>query len=91
MKPRDIFKIIVATAGLIVFCSGAISLIDGLLLALGLSQTQHTQPVYYGARGVAEMIIGILLMMGIPPFVDLAFPLDQPPVDKSDEETENDV
>ena len=90
MKPRDIFKIIVATTGLIGFSYGALYLIDGLLLSMGLSQMQHTQPVYYSARGVIEMIAGMLFMKGIPPFVDLAFPPDEPPADTGVEKTKQD-
>jgi len=74
MKPRDVFKVIVATVGLLGFCYGLLSLIDGVLCTVGLFQLQHSQPGYYAARGVVEMILGVLFMKGIPPFVDLAFP-----------------
>jgi hypothetical protein len=87
MKPRDVFKIIVATIGLLGFGYGALYLMDGLLFSIGLFQLQHSQPGYYAARGVIEMILGILFMKGIPPFVDLAFPLSEPPPsDKIEEE-----
>ena len=92
MKPRDVFKIIVATVGLLGFGYGAIYLMDGLLFAIGLFQLQHSQPGYYAARGVIEMMLGILFMKGIPPFVDLAFPLEEaPPTDKSGEDTKHDA
>jgi len=74
MKRRDIFKIIVATVGLLGFGYGAIYLMDGLLCSLRLFQEQHIQPGYYAARGVIEMIAGISFIKGFPPFVDLAFP-----------------
>lgn len=87
MKPRDVFKIIVATVGLLGFGYGVLYLLDGLLASLGLFQLQHTQPGYYAARGVIEMILGIAFIKGIPPFVDLAFPPNEPPpVDSSGEE-----
>jgi hypothetical protein len=91
MKPRDIFKIIVATTGLVGFCYGALYLIDGMLFSVGLIQLQHSQPGYYSARGVIEMVLGTCFMKGIPPFVDLAFPPDEPPVDKSGEPTKPDA
>ena len=91
MKPRDIFKIIVATTGLIGFSYGVIYLIDGLLFAIGLFQLQHSQPGYYAARGVIEMIVGVLFMKGVPPFVDLAFPPDEPPTNKSDDDKSHDA
>ena len=82
MKPRDVFKVIVATVGLLGFGYGAIYLIDGVLFSLGLFQLQHSQPGYYAARGVIEMILGIMFMKGVPPFVDIAFPPDEPPKDE---------
>ena len=83
MKARDVFKIIVATVGLLGFSYGAIYLVDGLLFSVGQFEPSHTRPGYYAARGVIEMILGILFMKGIPPFVDLAFPPGEPPADKS--------
>jgi len=92
MKPRDVFRIIVATVGLLGFGYGALYLLDGLLYSLGLFQLQHSQPGYYAARGVITMIVGILFMKGIPPFVDLAFPPDEPPPsDKGEEDTKHDA
>jgi hypothetical protein len=85
MKPRDIFKIIVSTIGVLGFGSGVLYLIDGLLFSLGLFQLQHSEPGYYAARGVLEMIIGIMFIKGVPPFVDLAFPPDESPKDEHDE------
>ncbi len=79
MKPRDIFKIIVASIGVIGFSYGVIYLIDGLLCQIGLFDLQHSRPGYYAARGVIEMIVGVMFIKGIPPFVDLAFPPDEPP------------
>jgi len=87
MKPRDIFKIIVATVGLIGFGYGVLNMVEGVLFGLGLSQLQHTQPGYYAARGAVEMIVGVMFMKGIPPFVDLAFPPDEPPKDENDDAT----
>lgn len=86
MKPRDVFKIIVATVGLLGFSYGALYLMDGLLFSIGLLQLQHSQPGYYAARGVIEMILGILFMKGIPPFVDLAFPPSEQPSPDEDPE-----
>ena len=74
MKPREVFKIIVATIGVLAFGYGTLYLIDGMLFSVGLFQLQHSQPGYYAARGVVEMILGILFIKGIPPFVDLAYP-----------------
>jgi hypothetical protein len=85
MKPRDIFKIIVATIGVLGFSYGALYLMDGLLCQLGLFDLQHSRPGYYAARGVIEMMVGILFIKGMPPFVDLAFPPDESPKDEHDD------
>ena len=78
MKPRDVFKIIVATVGLIGFGYGVLYLLDGVLAALGSFPASRGQASYFAARGVVEIIIGLLFMKGIPPFVDLAFPPSEP-------------
>ncbi len=85
MKPRDIFKIIVASIGVIGFSYGLIYLLDGVLCAIGLFELQRSQPGYYAARGVVEMVVGIMFMKGVPPFVDMAFPPDEPPKDQHDD------
>jgi hypothetical protein len=37
------------------------------------------------------MIVGVLFMKGVPPFVDLAFPPDEPPTNKSDDDKSHDA
>ena len=76
MKPRDVFRVVIATTGWIAVCYGVISIVDGLLFAVGLSQLQHTLPRYYGARGLIQIVLGLLVMRGVPPLVDWAFPTE---------------
>jgi len=90
MKPRDVFKIIVGTVGLLGFGYGVLYLIDGILCAMGLFQPLHSLPGYYAARGALEMFIGLLFMKGIPPFVDLVFPLQEASPPKEQEHPETD-
>jgi len=90
MKPRDAFKIIVATIGLLLFCYGVLYFIDGVLYAMGLFQAQRTQPAYYAFRGVIQMVLGVLFMKGIPSFVDLAFPRHDASGDKEEMDTSGD-
>jgi len=87
MKSREIFKIIVATLGLIGVLYGILYIIDGLLFTLGLFELQHSSPKYYVAKGVIEIFVGVLVMKGFPPFVDLAFPEDEE--NKTDKDNEN--
>lgn len=74
MTPRNLFRVIVATAGLLLVGYGVLYLVDGLLFALGLFELQHSSPRFYAARGAIEMVIGFAVMRGIPPLVDIAFP-----------------
>ena len=85
MTPRNIFRVVVATLGLYGCCSGALYVIDGLLYSFGLFQLQHSEPKFYAARGGIEIVLSILVLKGLPPFVDLAFPPDEPPKEKHDE------
>jgi hypothetical protein len=91
MKPRDVFKIIVATVGLLGVGYGVLYLLDGLLFSVGLYQLQHSSPGYYTARGVVEIMLGLMFMKGIPPFVDLAFPPSERPPEKGREDSKNET
>ena len=88
MKSREIFKIIVATLGLVGILYGTIYAVDGLLLALGLNQQVNYPPQIYIVKGLIEIVIGALIMKGFPPFVDIAFPLDKEK--KFDEQNKDD-
>jgi hypothetical protein len=88
MKPRDVFKIIVATVGLVLICMGVVSLISAVVAAMS-SMSSPLGSVFGRLAAVAamEMIVGVLIMKGYPPFVDIAFPLassspDSAPVEK---------
>jgi hypothetical protein len=91
MKPRDIFRIIVATVGLLGFGYGLIYLTEGVIFAMGSYSVSHSQAGVYAVRGAVEMVFGILFMKGFPPFVDMAFPPEQPPPIPGTEETKHDV
>lgn len=82
MKPQDLFKIVVATVGLIVACMGAIDIITSVLFGAGLYELQHSFPSFYGIRGLLEVFLGILLMKFSPLVVHMVFPYKL-----SDEET----
>jgi hypothetical protein len=83
MKPRDIFKIIVATAGLIIFCMGAVGLIGIVISAITSSSLRTFGVAYVAVVGIAEIIFGILIMKGFPPLVDIAFPTGHDEEDKT--------
>ena len=77
MKPRDIFHIIIAAVGLILFFYGVLYLFDGVSFVLGLADPPlHYTPKWYAVRGGFEMVLGLFVMRGLPMFLDLAFPED---------------
>jgi hypothetical protein len=82
MKPRDIFRIIVATAGLYCLILGVARVIGGVVTAIATPSAGGGQLV---AGGVIEMVAGVLIMKGHPPLTDLAFPPEQPK-DKDDDD-----
>jgi hypothetical protein len=76
MKPRDIFKVIVATVGLVLICMGVVSLMSAVVAAMSSMSSPHGSVFgWLAAVAVMEMIVGVLIMKGYPPFVDIAFPL----------------
>ena len=86
MTPRTIFRIIIATVGLLLFFYGVLYLFDGVSFVLGLADPPlHTTSKWYAVRGGFEMVLGLFVMRGLPMFLDLAFPPDEPPKDKHDD------
>ena len=85
MKPKDVFRIIVATVALVGFCYGMLDAIEGLLFKLGLLELQRSHPGYYVAKGMLEMVLAIFIMKGGIPFADIAFPESKP--DEKDQKT----
>ena len=85
MKPRDIFRIIVATVGLVMVCIGVVSLISAVVTTMSSSSSYGRGFGMLAGIAVLEMIVGVLIMKGYPPFVDIAFPLTSSP---SEEESD---
>jgi hypothetical protein len=91
MTPRTVFRIIIATVGLTLFFYGVLFLFDALGFAIGLADIPaHYTVKWYAARAVFEMVLGLFVMRGIPPFLDIAFPEDaekEPDLDNSPEDS----
>ena len=85
MKPRDIFRIIVATAGLIFFSLGLIGIIAAVINGIAPSPTPRAPTGPYTAISVVELILGVMIMKGYPPLTDIAFPPEEPPKTQDDE------
>lgn len=86
MKPRDVFKIVVATVGMVIFCIGVVGVISATLTMVSSTSSYSTGYGFLAGIAFLEIIFGTLIMKGYPPFVDMAFP---PASDPS--ERENDV
>jgi hypothetical protein len=76
MKPRDIFKLIVATAGLILFCMGAYIAISSVITTVVYSDRGHLTTGFIVIQGVVLIVLGVLIMKGQLPLVDMAYPPD---------------
>ena len=72
MKSRDIFDIIARTLGLSVILYGLGHLLYGLLGATALVENKYGR--YNAVTGVVEVIVGLLMMRGVIPIADIAFP-----------------
>ena len=58
-----------------------------MLEASGLSDPKYALPKYWAARGVVEIIFGLLMMRETIPIADIAFPEDRPEQPDTEEET----
>jgi hypothetical protein len=73
MKPRDIFHIIVTTGGLVCFILGLVKIVSGVAAGIALPNSGGGIIL---VSGLAELVIGVLIMKGIIPLTDMAFPAD---------------
>lgn len=62
MQPRDIFRVIVALAGLAGMFYGVVNLIESLLYSKHLYELDESAPPFYALRGAIELAIGWLVM-----------------------------
>src|SRR5262245_59506975 len=94
MKPRDIFKIVVATIGLIIVCLGTINIISATVSMTASASMSASSSLYGRSFGLSAAIVGveiafgILIMKGFPPFVDIAFPSTSTHSEEEEEEEE---
>lgn len=74
MKSRDVFALAVRIVGLVVFLYGLEHLLYGVLGAAGILGSQSVKG--HGIFGVCELVLGLLMMRGLTPLVEIAFPQD---------------
>src|SRR5256885_1415866 len=90
MTPRSVFKIIVATVGILGIGYGLLYLIDGLLGTFGLMDSSRNTPKYYALRGIIETIAGYWFMRKAGALADVAFPQHDDESVVDDEENADD-
>jgi hypothetical protein len=86
MKPRDIFKIIVATVGLVIFCLGIINLIAAVVRMIVTNPPLGNSGGVLAGIGAVEIVFGVLIMKGYPPLTDIAFPPERMPGQEQDQD-----
>jgi len=79
MKPKEIFDIIARAAGLVVILYGLGNLLYGTIGAMRLVETQAGR--YNAISGVVQVIVGLMVMRGVIPVADIAYPPDTPQSD----------
>ena len=75
----------VRIAGLIVFLYGLGHLLYGVMGAARIVNTPEAVS-WNGVFGVCEIIAGLLMMRGMTPLVDIAFPTDSPSSEEPEEQ-----
>ncbi|HVZ41334.1 MAG TPA: hypothetical protein VHI13_18790 [Candidatus Kapabacteria bacterium] len=79
MEPRNVFKVIVATIGLLGVGYGLLYFVDGILEAADLGSKAGLARYYLG-RGIIEIALGLAFMRGASTLAGLAFPGHETPM-----------
>ncbi len=86
MKTREIFEIVVKTAGLIVLLYGAEHFLCWIMSIINLYETKYTQ--YHIALGIIMVTAGLLIMSGVIPLTDIAYYPEEEEEGEEEEEEE---
>jgi len=91
MKPRDIFDIIARSLGLVVVAHGLAYLLCAVLGMMGFLVSEYARS--NGVFGFIVIIVGVLVMRGVIPVADFAFPPELPktPYDRSEHSKQKDT
>lgn len=85
MTPLYAFRVVIASVGLIVFVWGILYLFDAVSFAIGLGEPLlHLTTYWYVARGIFQIVLGFLLMSGVPQLMRLAFPDEMKEIDSGE-------
>jgi hypothetical protein len=74
MKSRTMFQLAIKIVGFIVLLQGIRNCVESLMILMGNAHPQSTTPQYWAGWAVIKIVGGVYLMVGITPFVNLAFP-----------------
>ena len=85
MTPLYAFRVVIASVGFIVFVWGILYLFDAVAFAVGLGEPLlHLTTYWYVARGIFQIVLGFLLMSGVPYLMRLAFPAEMKEIDSGE-------
>jgi len=90
MKPRDIFDIIARSVGLVVVVYGLTYLLSAVLV-MGVLESEYER--YNGVFGFIVVIVGMLVVRGVIPVANFAFPPELPktPDDRAEHSKQKDT
>ena len=86
MRVEEWFSLALKVIGVVIFLYGSGYLLDGSLFHLGYFNYPESSPGYYGAAGLAYVIVGLYLMRGASSIVRFAYP---PEEEENNEEEED--
>jgi len=86
MGAQDWFALAVRVVGLMTLITGLATLLDGFLLKLGYFTHTESSPAYYSIVGVANLVLGLCLILGAPVVVRFAYPLEDEDQDNGNED-----
>lgn len=87
MTPRNLLRVVIAGIGFIGAGYGILYVLDALLYAFGLYQTQSSQMYtrFYAIRGLLQVLISYWVMRGADRIAIIAFPLEEDELAEEDE------
>jgi len=85
MNQKDLFQVVIRAAGLIVLLYGLEYMYEAVLNQFGYHEVRDARLArLYAARGILQIIVGLILVRGASPLVAFAFPSEpEPPPDST--------
>src|SRR5437867_5305780 len=75
MKSREMFRLAIKIFGFIVLLQGLRNCAEALMILMGYANPRLSTTQYWAAWAIIKIVAGVYLMVGVTPFVNLAFPM----------------